>query len=154
MKIRNELIKYAITELKKEIAPEDIYKGVYKGYISSFGAAIIQSGLLPAVLTFEQKNENTQADRSAIIRAIINIIDANRRAHNKTTLIGDQKLAEYILAHKDEYQLINEVEEAAIALKLALRMFKKREMMGTRKPEPIKKIIVPSGIKPITRRLI
>ena len=54
MKINQVWIEKAIIALQdQKIVIENEFAGEYKGYISSFGAAIIQSGLLPAVIFYE-----------------------------------------------------------------------------------------------------
>ena len=51
MKISKKQVEYAIEALRANniITNDNQYPKVFKGYISSFGAAVIQSGLIPAI---------------------------------------------------------------------------------------------------------
>lgn len=90
----------------------------FKGYISSFGASLIQSGLFPTIAFFENENANSQSDRSKITEFIFNILDVNGS-------YKDKKLLDYLLENKDRKENLKEdIENIAIALKLAIRTFK------------------------------
>jgi len=47
----------------------------YNGYISSFGASIIQSGLKPTLALFENENANTQEKKQLLPKLILEILD-------------------------------------------------------------------------------
>lgn len=90
----------------------------FKGYISSFGASIIQSGLLPTVAFFENKDSKSEADRIKITEMIFNILDIERDYE-------EYKLLNYLLENKEnEKEIKEDIENIAIALKLAMRTFK------------------------------
>lgn len=57
MKISKKQIEYAIEALRANniITNDNQYPKVFKGYISSFGAAVIQSGLIPAIISLKTK---------------------------------------------------------------------------------------------------
>ncbi|MFR3330305.1 MAG: type III-B CRISPR module-associated protein Cmr5 [Odoribacter splanchnicus] len=124
MKINEDLIQKAEEAVKAEkiVDEQNFYSNEFSGYISSFGAAIIQSGLLPAVIFFEAKNEQA-VERPKIIAAIVRII----KQGNRSLTIP---LSRYILQHRNEpdfeKNLLREITEAATAIKLVLRMFKKK----------------------------
>jgi CRISPR-associated protein Cmr5 len=101
---------------KKEIPKE------FKGYISNFGASIIQSGLLATVAFYESKDSGAKEDRSQLTRCILYLIDEDEKSK---ILKGEKrKLLKYILAYqKDNEELKEEIINAAISLKLALRTF-------------------------------
>ena len=82
----------------------------YNGYISSFGASIRQAGLLATVLFFDSKNAGSQEDRSKVLRAIELILG-----------IENGKLKDKIADKSIKKQ---EIQDAAVALKLAIRTFK------------------------------
>ncbi|WMJ82283.1 type III-B CRISPR module-associated protein Cmr5 [Clostridium sp. MB40-C1] len=104
----NESIDKESLELPKE----------FKGYVSSFGAGIIQSGLLPTVAYFENKDSNSKADRSKITEMIFSML--NKKESYKT-----YKLLDYLLDNKEDIGEIKEnILNIAIALKLAMRTFK------------------------------
>jgi CRISPR-associated protein Cmr5 len=123
MKISNQMIQWAVEALKdaKIVNNNNEYKSEFNGYISSLGAAIIQSGLLPAMIFFENKDSEAQ-ERCKVTNAIRYII-------NKKQKYSDiQNIAKYILEHpNDEKSLKKDITEAAVSLKLALRMYKKEK---------------------------
>ena len=96
MKISKKQIEYAIEALRANniITNDNQYPKVFKGYISSFGAAVIQSGLIPAIIFFENEDN------------------------------ANYSMAQYIIEHGNTDQLLKEITEAAVAMKLALRMYK------------------------------
>lgn len=85
----------------------------FSGYISSFGAAVVQSGLLPAVIFFEDEGANPAEDRPKLIKAI-------------KTMVGRPVTEKLSQAIRDKTVTETAILEAAIALKLALRTFKKQ----------------------------
>jgi len=105
----------------------------YKGYISSMGASIIQSGLL-ATLAFYQNDSGKKAKSSYLLIAILDLIKPH--GSNETNLIKyviDNSIKPQIngnlisvrdLDTDKLYVLEEEVSDALIALKLAIRTFK------------------------------
>ena len=79
----------------------------FNGYIASFGASIRQSGLLATVLFYGNENSNAEKGREKVVYAIEKMI-----GH---TIVSDNKVDKGTRA---------EVENAAIALKLAIRTYK------------------------------
>lgn len=122
MKINQVWIEKAIVALQdQKIVIENEFAGEYKGYISSFGAAIIQSGLLPAVIFYEN-SPSSNKDKSKIINAIKQLLTevAGRQ------ITGD-KFSDYIIQNRSEgTRILADVNKAAVALKLALRIFKEK----------------------------
>ena len=61
-------------EFKSKVIPKE-----YNGYISSFGAGLVQSGLKPTVAIYENKNDKdkTQQDRTKLPKMILKIIEPN-----------------------------------------------------------------------------
>lgn len=120
----NELIPKALEAIKKskitnsnnEVAKE------YKGYISSMGASIIQSGLL-ATLAFYSNEQSGSADkRLKLLKAVVKTI---------LGIESDEKLLKYVLVNSNngkDKEAVNKFEkqisESLIALKLTLRTFK------------------------------
>ena len=93
----------AITDLK--IADNGEVPKQFNGYISSFGASIRQAGLLATVLFYGEKG-GAEEDRQNVVKAIEKIIAKDIQQN-----IKDKKLK-------------SEVEDAAVALKLAIRTYK------------------------------
>jgi CRISPR-associated protein Cmr5 len=108
MKVRKEYIQKALEAVRevgiynrnKNCVPKE-----YNGYISSFGASIRQAGLLATILFFENTDSSAAQDRSKILRAIEYILELPRNS---------------LKNHLDK----KKIEEAAVALKLALRTYK------------------------------
>lgn len=57
---------------------KDVIPSSYNGYISSFGASIIQSGLEPTLALFENENASTLEKKQLLPKLILNILDVNR----------------------------------------------------------------------------
>ncbi len=92
----------------------------YKGYVSSFGAAVIQSGLLPA-LYFNHGSEGSAKDRKMLMNVIYRVVadkidaDINEK---------DNKLLDYAKTHSDIKALQKGILNAATAVKLVIRTYK------------------------------
>ena len=54
---------------------KDVIPSSYNGYISSFGASIIQSGLEPTLALFENENASTLEKKQLLPKLILNILD-------------------------------------------------------------------------------
>ncbi|SFU71107.1 CRISPR type III-B/RAMP module RAMP protein Cmr6 [Clostridium sp. DSM 8431] len=120
-----DLIPYAIKCIEKE---KNIFKNgkvpnEFNGYISSFGASIIQSGILATVTFFNDKNSSANEERFRVPELIFNILK-----ESDTVQTEKQNLKDYLLEEnkksndqlkKAKYEIIN----AAIALKLGIRVF-------------------------------
>jgi len=89
----------------------------YNGYISSFGASIIQSGLKPTLALFENKDSSTKEKKELLTNIILKIIDSNTK---------EESLLHYILQNQqNEHYLKQQILDISIAIKLSLRTFKK-----------------------------
>jgi len=88
----------------------------YNGYISSFGASIIQSGLKPTLALFENENANTQEKKQLLPKLILEILDP-KSLHTS--------LLQYILEKTSEEQYLKQhILDIAVAIKLCIRTFK------------------------------
>jgi CRISPR-associated protein Cmr5 len=101
-----DAIKVLAAEHSKGVIPS-----VYNGYISSFGASVIQSGLKPTLALFENENKT---DRYKIIEMILKVLD------EKT---NDTSLLNHVLKG-NEVLLKDKIIDISIALKLSIRTFK------------------------------
>lgn len=131
MKINMNLIQAAqeaLLESKIIQANENIeliYPHAFKGYISSLAASIVQSGLVPALSIYEKDNKgaNKSADnnRALLVSALVITLNKRDKLKNKVYPFSD-----YIsrLSTNATYKLQQDINQALIALKLALRMFK------------------------------
>lgn len=124
MKLNDALIRTAIQAIEQEkIAENGEYSSQYNGYIASFGAAIIQSGLLPAVIFFENSSANSEQDRTRVIKALVYIL----KHYYKLEHVSNP-LRTYLLQEDHNTSgILKNVNHAAAALKLALRTFKKKD---------------------------
>jgi len=108
-------IPEAMKVLQKEF-PQGAISSAYNGYISSFGASIIQSGLKPTLALFENTNANTKEDKSYLTKIILQILQTNA---------DETSLLRYVLANsKDEEYLKQQILDIAVAVKLSIRTFK------------------------------
>jgi CRISPR-associated protein Cmr5 len=102
------------------IANNGIVKNEFNGYFSSFGAAIIQSGLKPALAFFSNTKSDAAANRAKILTAIYVLIIGGGSEG-----VTPKMLIEYVIDHpNDEEVLKAKIVDASIALKLAVRTFK------------------------------
>lgn len=120
-----------ILKMTKEEFREDINKnGIpseYKGYISTFGAMVIQNGLIPALAYFEKTDANEKGNR----KKIANIVKEFLKVKGDIRIDDKKKLCQYLADEvqtkrmsKDKLREIeNKVIDVSIALKLALRTF-------------------------------
>lgn len=94
----------------------DIIPSSYNGYISSFGASIIQSGLKPTLALFENENANTLEKKKLLTSIILKIFDDNTK---------ETSLLKYVINSKeDEIYLKKQILDISIAIKLSIRTFK------------------------------
>lgn len=115
-KVRIEkYIPTAIEVLTKEFSNATI-PSAYNGYISSFGASVMQSGLKPTLALFENTNASTKEDKSFLTKLILEVLDANTK---------ESSLLKYVLSKPKEEELLKaKIIDIAIALKLSIRTFK------------------------------
>jgi len=100
------------------------YPSEFNGYISSFGASLVQAGLLPTIIFFENSDSNAEEDRTKVISALKKMLG----------IADNTNMANYILSKDnnapirrcDDPAYINKVVQAMTAMKLALRMFNKK----------------------------
>jgi CRISPR-associated protein Cmr5 len=133
MRTIEKLIPFAIDAVKNKMEEEmktGVVNKAYKGYISSLGAGIIQSGLLPTLAMYKgaEKSENKKADTGKLLDAIFYVIVNN----HEPDVINEKNLFSYALqalkAHENRQTVINEIMNASIAIKLAIRTFKLEDL--------------------------
>jgi CRISPR-associated protein Cmr5 len=93
---------------------DDTIPSSYNGYISSFGASVIQSGLKATVALFENKNASTEQDKTVLMKIILEILDETAQG----------TLLEYILNSQNETLEKEKILDIAVAIKLSIRTFK------------------------------
>lgn len=124
MKNIEELLPSAIKAVKEHVLVDNLVPKEFNGYISSFGASLIMSGLLPTIVFFSQEGKS-KGDRKSVIKAIEKILNQK----NPDVLITDRNLlktVETMVKEEQEMQYLQDkIQEAGIALKLAIRIFPK-----------------------------
>ena len=115
----------------------------FKGYISAFGASIIQAGLIPTLAFYSDKDADAKSDRWILLQALAELIGKQREWREKWQLEDGQDVDERILLdyalslqkdtddkwqkgrnQKEFRRLKAIIIDAAIALKLALRTYR------------------------------
>ena len=87
----------------------------YNGYISSFGASVIQSGLLPTLALFENNDASTRENKQKLTELILKVLDNTSNEDN---------LLSYVLEHESDInRLKQQILDISIALKLSIRTF-------------------------------
>jgi len=129
----NNLIPKAMLAIEHYLVDNSVVEKEYKGYISSMGASIIQAGLLATLAYDSGKNANS----SNLLKAILFLIKPdNSTETNLIKYVIDNSVKPeatggYVslgdLDFDKLYILEEDVSDALIALKLALRTFKIKE---------------------------
>lgn len=142
MKIEIEWIKSAQEALiQSGIVQTGCYPKSFKGYISSLGAAIVQSGAIPALSIYEadndpQKSSGSSNNRALLINAIVKVIEMQTQLFkNKSAQFNGNSnpvlLANYLASVQDaayRADLLRAIDRALVALKLAIRIYTPNNM--------------------------
>lgn len=95
---------------------DGVIPSAYSGYISSFGASVMQSGLKPTLALFENKDAATKEDKEYLTKIILQILDSSS---------NEISLLRYVLGStKEEQYLKEQILDISIAVKLSIRTFK------------------------------
>lgn len=134
MIINQQKVEKAVKVL--EILRDSDYKTAFpkeiKGDISSFGASIIQAGLLPSVLFFSEgehskpvnekvDDEDTKVRRAKLMKVIFDVLETPDHAVHLAT---SRPLLNYVRMNLNQSATLDNITEAALAVKVALRAFK------------------------------
>jgi CRISPR-associated protein Cmr5 len=149
-----KLLPSALNAAKKYITTDDEKLSIpkqFKGYISSFGASVIQSGLTPT-LAFYSDAKKAKGDRSLLIPALIYMLFINKIYPVTDEVINEMDALEmdkekdlksrihiffnWLLENNKDNpeKLRKELIDASIALKLALRTFREVDTNKKKKP--------------------
>ena len=104
-----------VLDILKEEFPDGMIPSAYNGYISAFGASVLQSGLKPTLALFENTNANTRKDKSYLTKIILKALDDSAK---QTSLLH------YVLAQNNESYQREKIMDIAVAVKLCIRTFK------------------------------
>ena len=128
MKIKDKFIESAVKAVvDSNIVNEGKYNKEYKGYISAFGAAIIQSGLLPAVIFYENSSRS-MSEKKNVIDAIVRVLKSQKEEsyniYKELPSPVGKEFSDFIIRKKEhKTQIMLDVNEAAVSIKLAIRTF-------------------------------
>ena len=104
-------IPKAIEILNQEFS-DGVIQSAYNGYISSFGASVLQSGLLPTLALFENTNASNKENKEYLSYLIVRIL---------TDSSDDRSLLRYVIHHNTSRE---EILDISIAIKLSIRTFR------------------------------
>ncbi len=102
-----------ILQEQNVVAPE------WDNCVSNFGAAMRQMGMLTAVTAFSHDSDRTKVSKKALMHYLLRIILTEKGKVCQT----DQELLPIVLENSDNKLLQRQITDAAIALKIALRLF-------------------------------
>lgn len=123
MKRIEKLIPTAIDIVKENLTvPDDKTKvpKSYKGYISSFGASMLQAGILPTIAFYSDEDADSIESRPALMNSIFTLLKNSKRINTK-----EESLLAYAIENMNNKAVVKRnILDAAIAVKLALRTFK------------------------------
>ncbi|GAB4499697.1 MAG: hypothetical protein OHK0019_37150 [Saprospiraceae bacterium] len=140
MKINQQKVEKAVKVL--EALRNSDYKTAFpkemKGDISSFGASIIQAGLLPSVLFFSEGehkekpkkdgDEDTKVRRAKLMKVIFDVLEVS----NASQYADARPLLDYVRRNMSSPKAaLDNITEAALAVKIAMRAFKFSENSST-----------------------
>lgn len=130
MKINQQKIEKAVETLDalRAAAYPDGFPKEMKGDISSFGASIIQAGLLPSVLFFSEGeytaktktkgDDDTKLRRARLMKVLFDVLEAGPPAPD-----SKRPLLDFVRKNLGNADALDRITEAALAVKMALRAF-------------------------------
>ena len=133
MKRLQPLVAQAIKAAKRHLLHNGEIASEMNGYISSFSASVTNAGLLPAIIFYSHKG-GSQEDRPAIVLCLQDLVGYTRGEQSFDLLECVKELYEERSRRNVQVaQLRQEVQDAAVALKMAIRIFPKADK--TNKPQ-------------------
>ncbi len=128
MKKIQKLIPTAIIACKRILLDNERKTAIdseFNGYISSFGASIISAGLLPSVIFYSQKGDSG-TDRHKLISCIELILQSHGQLNiGLLEKVENLYSADNLHNTAEISRLTENISDAAVALKLAIRTFPK-----------------------------
>lgn len=89
----------------------------YKGYVASFGASVVISGLLPTLAFYLRSEAQTDGDRSHVVAAIAKML-----GFTSSSALFDEAMMHR--SNQDEAgRILRNISLATTALKLAMRTY-------------------------------
>ncbi|MBN2535484.1 MAG: type III-B CRISPR module-associated protein Cmr5 [Spirochaetales bacterium] len=124
MKKVESLIPGAIESIKKIIGNGNYtVPKEYNGYINSFGISVRQSGLIPALAFYSKKAKAGEENRTKILDVLFELVKILKTDYSKY-----KNLLVLVLENITHIEVVQkDILTAAIAAKLAIRVFKQEE---------------------------
>lgn len=111
----------SVMNVLQEEFPDSAISSTYNGYISSFGASIMQSGLLPTLALYENTNASTKENKEYLSYLIVRILTGKK---------DDVSLLHYVLKENDP-AMKQKILDISVAIKLSIRTFTLVEKEGS-----------------------
>ena len=116
----NELIPQAVKAVKKSLLVSGKVLKEYDGYIASFGASIVQSGLRATIIMYSN-SEGGGKNKNNLLEAIYDVV---KNQYDWKPI--EKSLGDFIKEHpEDNFLLKQRIMNASIALKLVVRTFER-----------------------------
>jgi len=124
----DEAIKKFIVTSKKGSPATDanVIESAYKGAVSSFGAGVVMSGIIPTIQFYMASSERRDTDSQKIVNSIAHILGYESAKALKDAIMktADKRV--------ENQEMKRKVCDAAIALKIMMRSY---EFVKTEKKE-------------------
>lgn len=126
----------ALAAIKKGLQENDSTKIIdreYQGYISSFGASILQMGLLPTIAVYSDKGSDAAKDKKLLLDTLAYTLTGTNGilSSELKTKLTDKETDLFKVTVDLQKDLQTELREhlldAAVALKLCIRTFQLKE---------------------------
>lgn len=123
----------AIKKVLQEDREEHVIPREYQGYISAFGASVLQMGLLPTLAVHDDRESGAAKDKGKLLEVLSRTIQMNSgqilSEKARQVLSSQEKsLFRNAVQHPEiRQELADHLLDAAVAVKLCLRTFKLSE---------------------------
>ncbi|MBL7729654.1 MAG: type III-B CRISPR module-associated protein Cmr5 [Chitinophagaceae bacterium] len=118
----HDMIEKAMATLTEAEKKEKKLADVYKGYLSSLGASMRMSGLIPTMAFFSSKENSAKGDRWKVLDWIASVLKESKQGY--ADLSSGRSLFERSLkANEHASTLEKDILDASVALKLSIRTF-------------------------------
>ncbi|MEM6525876.1 MAG: type III-B CRISPR module-associated protein Cmr5 [Bacteroidota bacterium] len=116
----DNLIPIAFRAVEDKLATNGQVSRQYNGYIASFGASVVQSGMMAALVFNHREESRSEQDRKALMDAIFEVT----KSLEEHQVIEPSLLDFYRNKLTDKRRLKLNIMDAAAAIKLVIRTFK------------------------------
>lgn len=118
------LIPGAIESIKKIIGNgKHTIPAEYNSYINNFGISVRQSGLIPTLAFYSKKAQQSEEDRSKILDVLFELMKTLKKDYSNY-----KNLLVLVLENMNYIEVVQrDITVAAVAVKLAIRVFQQEE---------------------------